>query len=235
MKCIILAAGEGIRMKPLTNDTPKPMLKIGDKPILGRILNDLPENVDEIILVVGYLKEKIIDYFGNKFGRFRIQYVIQEGKLGTYHALESCKDLIADDEKFLMMYADDLHGAENLQKCAQGSSCTILAYKAEDPRKFGVLETDSDGFITGIEEKPEHPKTDLVSIGAMVLDKDVFKYPARRHSNGEYYLTDSIEQMILAGYKFKAVNSSIWIPIGYPEDLVRAEKIINNKNENRKG
>ena len=227
MKCIILAAGEGVRMKPLTNDTPKPMLKIGNKPILERILNDLPENIDEIILVVGYLKERIIDYFGDKFGRFRIQYVVQEGKLGTYHALELCKNLIADNEKFFMMYADDLHGPENLKKCAEGNSCTILTFKAEDPRRFGVLEIDKHDFITGIEEKPENPKTDLVSIGVMVLDKDIFKYPARRHSNGEYYLTDSIEQMIEAGYKFKAINSSMWIPIGYPEDLKKAEEVLS--------
>src|SRR3989344_4229672 len=113
MKTIILAAGEGVRMKPLTNNTPKPMLKVSGKPILEHILNDLPEKVDEIILVVGYLKEQIINYFGDRFGRFKMNYVIQNGKLGTYHALELCKNLINEKEKFLLLYADDLHGSEN--------------------------------------------------------------------------------------------------------------------------
>ena len=115
MKCIILAAGEGTRMKPLTNEIPKPMLKISGKPILEHILDSLPDNIDEVILVVGYLKEKIVNYFGDEFGKFKIKYVFQEGKLGTYRALELCKDLIINDERFLMMYADDLHGIEGLK------------------------------------------------------------------------------------------------------------------------
>ena len=221
-------------MRPLTNDIPKPMLKVAGKPILEHILNDLPEQVDEIIIVVGYLKENIMDYFGDKFGssrhgggRFNIKYVAQAEKLGTFDALKLCRDLVSDGEKFLMMYADDLHGAENLKKCADSDSSAMLVYEAEDPRKFGVVEVNTEGYITGIEEKPEHPKSNLVSIGVILLDKDIFKFPARKHPNGEYYLTDSIEQMIKHGYKFKAVRSSMWIPIGYPSDLARAEEALN--------
>lgn len=102
----------------------------------------------------------------------------------------------------------------------------MLVYEANDSRKFGVLEVDSDEFIVGIEEKPENPKTNLVSTGAMVLDKNIFDFPAKQHKNGEYYLTDSIEQMLKAGYKFKAIRSSSWIPIGYPEDLKKAEEVL---------
>ena len=214
-------------MQPLTNDTPKPMLKVAGKPILEHILDDLPEQVDEIILVVGYLKEKIIDYFGDKFNRFNIQYVFQAEKLGTFNALKLCEDLVSDGEKFLMMYADDLHGAENLKKCVDSDLSAMLVYEAEDPSRFGVVEVNQEGYITGIEEKPEHPKSNLVSIGVILLDKDIFQFPARKHPNGEYYLTDSIKQMIEHGYKFKAVQSSMWIPIGYPSDLARAEEVLN--------
>lgn len=229
MKCIILAAGEGIRMQPLTFDTPKPMLKISGKPILEHIINDLPEEIDELIIVVGYLKEKIMEYFGESFGRFQIKYIIQNGKLGTFRALELCKDLINEDERFLLLYADDLHGAENLRNCIRQDSCAMLVMEAENPRKFGVVETGPDGMVTGIEEKPENPKSNLVSTGVLVLDKNIFNYPARRHPNGEYYLTDSIAQMIEAGFKFRAVRSNFWLPIGYPEDLKRAEMILNEQ------
>lgn len=211
-------------MRPLTNDTPKPMLEVAGKPILEHIFDDLPEQIDEVILVVGYLREKITGYFGSKSGRLNIQYVVQAEKLGTFDALKLCENLVNGGEKFFMMYADDLHGAENLKKCADNESLAMLVYEAENPSRFGVVEMDKEGYVSGIEEKPEHPKSNLVSIGVMLLEKDIFKFPARKHLNGEYYLTDSIEQMIEHGYKFKAVRSSMWLPIGYPEDLKKAEE-----------
>ena len=213
-------------MKPLTDNIPKPMLKIIGRPILEHILSGLPSEIDEVILVVGYLKESITNHFGNQFGRLKITYIEQDQKIGTYKALELCKDKIKDGEKFLMLYADDLHGPEGLKECVTCGQYALLIYEAENPSRFGVVETDADSMVVGVEEKPENPKTNLVSTGVMVLDKNIFNFPARQHKNGEYYLTDSIEQMIEAGYKFKAIRSSSWIPIGYPEDLAKAEKIL---------
>ncbi|KKT82717.1 MAG: Nucleotidyl transferase [Candidatus Yanofskybacteria bacterium GW2011_GWA2_44_9] len=220
-------------MRPLTENTPKPMIKVADKPLLEHILNDLPESVDEVILVVGYLKDQIISCFGDKFRKVGIKYVYQKENLGTYNALELCKDLIGDDEKFIVAYADDFHGADNFKKCSECDSCAMLVLEAEDPRKFGVVDVDESENILGIEEKPENPKTNLVSTGVLVLDSNVFKYPARRHSNGEYYVTDSIAQMIEAGHRFKAIRSNFWLPIGYPSDLEKAEQILNRKSESQ--
>ena len=213
-------------MRPLTDDTPKPMLRIFNKPILEHILSDLPLEINEVILVVGYLKENIINHLGNKFNNLKIVYIEQDRKVCTYKALELCKNLLKENERFLMLYADDLHGAEGFKECVACKDNTLLVYEADDPTRFGVVELDEGGMIVGIEEKPEKPKTNLVSTGVMVLDKNIFKFPARAHKNGEHYLTDSIEQMIMAGYNFKAIRSSSWIPIGYPEDLERAEKIL---------
>ena len=229
MKCIILAAGEGVRMRPLTNDTPKPMLKILGRAILEHILSDLPAEIGEVVLVVGYLRESIINHLGNKFGNLKITYIEQDKKMGTYKALELCKHLLKDDEKFLMLYADDLHGAEGLKECVDCGQCAMLVYEVEDPRRFGVVEIDTEGMIVGVEEKPENPKTNIVSTGVMVLDNNVFNFPPKQHKNGEYYLADSIGQMVKEGYKFKAITSSSWIPVGFPEDIEKAEKILTRK------
>lgn len=213
-------------MRPLTNDVPKPMLKISGKPILEHIMSSLPDKVDRVILVVGYLHQQIHDYFRHQLGNLKIDYIVQPERLGTYRALELCKNLLNGEEKFIVTYADDLHGAENFKKCSESDSCSILILEADDPRKYGVVELDSDGVVIGIEEKPEKPKTNLVSTGVLVLDKNIFNYPARQHPNGEYYLTDSIAQMVQAGYKFRAIKSNFWLPIGYPKDLKKAEKIL---------
>jgi len=226
MKCIILAAGEGIRMRPLTIDTPKPMLPLLGKPLLEHIIEALPEEIDEIIMVVGYLHQKIQDHFHNNFRRFKIDYVIQKEKTGTYDALELCSNLLKDNERFLLLYADDIHGRGGLEKCTRSENLCLLVAESDNPKKFGVVEIDKEGIIKGVEEKPENPKSNLVSTGVLLLDKNIFKYPARKHPNGEHYLTDSIEQMIEDGHKFSAVKSELWLPIGYPEDLKRAEEIL---------
>ncbi len=109
MRCIILAAGEGVRMRPLTLATPKPMIKVCGRPLLEHIIDALPAEVDELILVVGYLREQIRDYFGDSFKRFKINYIVQENKLGTYNALKLCEHLLRLEERFLLIYADDLH------------------------------------------------------------------------------------------------------------------------------
>ncbi len=226
MKCVILAAGEGVRMRPLTNEEPKPMLKVAGKPILEHIFDSLPSQISRVILVVGYLHQRIHDHFGHHFKNFKIDYIIQEGKLGTYHALKLCEPLLNDDEKFLMLYADDLHGKEGLKKCADSDQLCLLVSEAEDAKKFGVVEVQDDRSVKNIEEKPESPKTNLVLTGVKLLDKNIFNYPARQHSNGEYYLTDSLAQMLEAGHKIHTVKSDFWHPIGYPEDLKKAEEIL---------
>jgi len=213
-------------MQPLTFDTPKPMLKLLGMPLLEHIINELPREVDELILVVGYLGNQIVSHFGNRYRNMQITYVVQPEKLGTYNALELCRPYLTEEERFLMLYADDLHGMDGLKECvAKGDMALMVAY-VEDPRKFGVTEIDAKGQIIAIEEKPEYPKSHWVSTGVLMLTSDVFRYPARLHLTGERFVTDSIAQMIQDGYSVYAVRSHFWLPIGYPQDLARAEEIL---------
>jgi len=94
MKAVILAAGEGIRMRPLTINTPKPLLKIIGKPILEHIIDSFPNEIDEIIIVVGYLKDQIKNYFGSNWKSRKINYIFQKDKKGTAHALWLCRPLL---------------------------------------------------------------------------------------------------------------------------------------------
>ena len=96
----------------------------------------MPDEIDELILVVGYLREQIKDYFGENFSRFKVKYVVQENKLGTYNALKLCEHLLNSGEKFLLMYADDLHGPQAL-----GPVTRYITFSTNDPNNKSVEYT----------------------------------------------------------------------------------------------
>lgn len=224
MKCVILAAGEGIRMRPLTIDNPKPLLKIAGKPLIEHIIGALPSEIDELILVVGYLGEKIRNYCGDEFFGRPVTYVWQEKKLGTAYALKPC-ELHLNRERFLMLYADDLHGKNGIGECLEHDRALLIA-EHDEPRRFGVVTVNDDWTVREIVEKPESPATNLVSTGAMVLDQNIFKYEPNLHPNGEYYLTSMFDKM-LKDYKVVAVKTDHWFPVAAPADLERGEKFLS--------
>src|SRR5262249_28083308 len=114
MKVLIFAAGLGKRMQPLTFEKPKPLLEVAGKPLLERLFEILPEEIAEIILVVGYKADMIRKYFGEEWHGRPITYILQEEPLGTAHALELCRKHLAAGERFLLLFADDLYDKESL-------------------------------------------------------------------------------------------------------------------------
>ncbi|MDP3901594.1 MAG: sugar phosphate nucleotidyltransferase [bacterium] len=227
MKAIILAAGEGIRMRPLTLEKPKPLLEVTGKPLLRHIYESLPDVIDEVVLVVGYKGDLIKKHFGSEFAGKKISYVEQLEKLGTAHALGLCRPHLSEGEKFLLLYADDLQHKESMTRLLRHDNA-LLVHKVEDPRRFGVVVTNDGGKILDIEEKPKNPKTNLVAIGVYVLNYNIFKYELHEKKNGEYFLTDMIKSMIKDQDVF-AEETSFWHPIGYPEDLKKAEIILSQR------
>jgi len=226
MKAIILAAGEGRRMRPLTEATPKPLLQIQDKPLIEHVVEKLPHEVDELIIVVGYLGEMIRHYCGDNFLGRPVTYVLQSAPLGTYHAISLAKDFLKKDERFFVLHGDETQGKEGLKECLN-YPLAIIVDEVADPRPFGVVELDENGFVLSIIEKPEFPKTNLVNTGAYLLDSNIFKYPAEQHPNGEFYLPTVIGKM-LKDYPVKAIHSTGWLTASTPEDLARIEKILTN-------
>lgn len=227
MKAIIVAAGEGKRMRPLTEHKPKQLVELQGKPLMDHILASLPDEISELIIVVGYKGDQIRAWYKDAYEGKPITYVEQTERKGTWHALWLCREHIKEGEKFFFMYADDLHGREGLHECilASDKGCTMSVIEVEDPRRFGVVETDETGKVTHIEEKPEEPRSKLVSTGAFVLNADIFRYRPPIHK-GEEYLSVAIANMIANGHAFYAVPSTFWFPIGYPEDIERAEDVL---------
>ncbi|MDD4989339.1 MAG: sugar phosphate nucleotidyltransferase [Candidatus Pacebacteria bacterium] len=223
MKAIVIAAGVGKRMQPLTFTTPKPLLTVLGKSLLEHVFDALPDEITEIIVVIGYKGEMIKEKFGDSYKGKKLFYIEQKEQLGTAHALELCRHLLTKGERFLVMYADDIHDKKSIQKMLVYSRCLLLS-RAEHPERFGIVEIDKDNKIIDLVEKPENPKTNLASNGVYLLDDHVFHYKAHEHK-GEFFLSVMIEKM-LKDFPTYGVISDLWIPIGYPEDLKKAEEIL---------
>ncbi len=223
MKAIIVAAGVGKRMLPLTLETPKPLLKVLGKTLLEHVFDVLPNEISEIILIIGYKGDQIRGAFGDSYKGKKIIYIEQKEQKGTADAVELCKPLLHEGERFLVMYADDIHHKESIQKMLTYSRALLLS-RAEHPERFGVVEMDKDNRILDLVEKPEQPKSNLVSNGVYLLDYNIFKYKAHMHK-GELYLPVLVEKM-LKEFPVYGVVSDLWLPIGYPEDITAAEEIL---------
>jgi NDP-sugar pyrophosphorylase family protein len=232
MQAVILAAGEGKRMLPLTLNLPKPLLPVAGTPILERIIDALPSEITELIIVVGYKADLIQNYFGDLYKGRLITYVMQQEQKGTYHALLQVKEQLGERlyGRFLLLNADDLHGSHALSEATQNPLALIVA-EHEDPTKFGIVLKNEDGTLKDVIEKPEvfdgaaEGEIGLVSTGAMVLDEKIFKYEVKPATNGEFYLPEALRQLA-AEYPVQLVEQKEWVPIGYPEDLEKAEESL---------
>lgn len=224
MQAVILAAGKGTRMRPLTYDIPKPMLRIKGKPILEYTLAALPEEVDEVVFVVNYLGEHIQNHFGMEHGGRKIHYVLQEELNGTGGALHSCKHLLKDE--FLVINGDDLYRKEDIKAMLE-NGLSVLTYEIENPKRFGVLKVDEDGNLVDIiENKGEIKGKKLINTGTYKLNKKFFDYELVPISETEFGLPQTMMQMA-KDYPVKIVKAKEWFPIGFPEDLKDAENVID--------
>ncbi len=223
MQCVIICAGKGTRMRPLTETTPKPLIKVCGKPILQHIIEALPPEVDELVLVVGYLKEQIMDFCKEEYAGRKVSYVFQEDFAGgTGDALLCAKNILRG--KFLFMYADDIHGKDALEDVVKKDHA-MLGMRSKTPERFGVLEQNEDGSLREIVEKPEHPKSDLVNIGGFVIDTSIFQYKVPVSPSGELYVTDMLNAYA-QDHKVEIVEQTQWLPIGYPEHITEAEAVL---------
>lgn len=222
MKAVILAGGKGTRLRPYTTAFPKPLMPVGDKPILEIILRQLKSHgINEIIMAVGHLAELIMTFFGDgsKFG-VRIKYSREDEPLGTAGPLSLIKDELTDT--FLVMNGDILTtlNYSDLIKYHKrsGAIATIALNKRDVYIDFGVVELDEDSNITDYVEKPTLHY--LVSMGIYVFEPEVLKYIP---NNKKFDFPDLVKKLISAGEKVKGyIYDGYWLDIGRPEDYEKA-------------
>ncbi|ATU09261.1 bifunctional sugar-1-phosphate nucleotidylyltransferase/acetyltransferase [Methanohalophilus portucalensis] len=229
MKAVILAAGQGTRMRPLTDRRPKVMLPIGNKPILEHIIDEaMAAGIREFVIVTGYMEDCIKDYFGDGSQKnVSIDYVLQEEQNGTGHAIGCAEEYV--DDRFIVLNGDMLISSVQIKNLIDRAEDAVLTVKeVENPCNFGVVCTAGEK-VTQIVEKPENPPTNLANAGIYLFPRSIFDYIHRTPESprGEIEITDSIQMLIdsgaIVGYE---VFRDAWIDIGRPWDLLTANKHV---------
>lgn len=223
MQVVILAAGRGKRMKDLVKGIPKPMLKIKGKPILEHKINALPKEISEIVFVVGYYGEHIMNHFKRYFNGRKVTYVFQTNLNGTGGALFLARSVLKD--KFLVMMGDDLYHKKDIKKLLK-HELAVLGKEVEDPSKFGIIKINKKGHMIDVVEKPKRSKDRLASTGLYVMNKKIFDYDLVPIGGGEFGLPQTLAKMA-EKHPIKVEKATFWHAIGNPDDLIEAEKIIH--------
>lgn len=234
MKAVIPLAGKGTRLRPHTYLTPKPLLRVGGKPVMSYILDDLQElGIEEIVFVIGYLGDVVKEYMAAEYPDIRPQYVVQEVQDGTAGAVKLSEPFV--DDEMLILFVDtlfdaDLSMAKNLGPEWAG---VIWAKEVEDYQRYGVIVTDPDGAMAQIVEKPEEPISKLANIGLYYIrDRDLlFKGIDSALENppgpsGEFYLTDAFQFMVDHGSKILTAPVEGWYDCGKPETLLETNEHV---------
>lgn len=245
MKAIILSAGEGSRMRPLTLTKPKTMLPVAGKPIIQYNIESLKNSgITDILLIVRYKEEIVRNYFGDgsDFG-VNISYKTQKDFLGTANAISYAKDFIDDSIIVLNgdIILDDEIIHEIIDKYNELTPDTLmLLTEVEDPSAFGVVEIE-DGNIKSIVEKPkrEEAPSNLVNAGIYIFNDDIFDKIDKTElsERGEYEITDSVSMQIqdnktVVGHK----TSKDWVDVGRPWELIEVnEGLISELKTEIKG
>jgi UDP-N-acetylglucosamine diphosphorylase/glucosamine-1-phosphate N-acetyltransferase len=230
-QAVILAAGEGQRLRPFTLTRPKAMLTIADKPILQFVVESLvTAGIRDIICVVGYRKEQVYDYMGDgeRFGA-EITYVTQEAQLGTAHALARVKDKVA--KEFLVLPGDNLIEAGTIADFIKLKAPAMLVKRVTDPVRYGVVDTEG-GRLKGILEKPKETAGNLVNTSIYAFSRDIFHY-----TEGVLDIPDVLNNMIADGIDIKTLETGgTWLDIAYPWDVISLNSaILNNISVNLGG
>ncbi|HJJ30330.1 MAG TPA: bifunctional sugar-1-phosphate nucleotidylyltransferase/acetyltransferase [Methanocorpusculum sp.] len=224
MQCVILAAGEGSRMRPLTTSRPKVMLPLAGKPMIEHLIRNVRDTgITDIILVVGYHEEAIRSCFdnGSAFG-VSIRYVVQRKQMGTADALKTVEPFIHDT--FLMLNGDMILERSDIEKIVGLQSPVMATSTTTHPENFGVVTVENTK-ITSLEEKSLHPKSNTINAGAYLFEPDIFTILKKisPSSRGEYELTDALTDYISNG-KLTAYPLSVWMDVGYPWDMLNANE-----------
>lgn len=231
MIAVILAAGRGTRMGNLTENTPKPMLLVHGKNLIERKLEVLPEEVTKVVIVVGYLQEKITGYFGSLWNGISIEYVDQSVLSGTGGAIDLCRVQLEQEDQFLVLMGDDLYSKDDLQELILNTYSILVANQGEAGKKKGwQVFFDKKNILTEIHQDVEAETSPYINAGAYSLGKDYFTEEIHKMDNLEYSLPHTLVNLIHrkqhedVSLNVRVVVAKSWIQITSPDSIIEAEK-----------
>jgi len=235
MKAAILAAGEGIRLQPITATRPKHLIKVAGTPILGHCINALKHaGVEEAVIVVHYMADAIRQYCGDgkKFG-LKLEYAEQKALLGTGNAVSVVEPYMKGD--FLLVNGDIMFTSKSVKNVADlhlkdKPAVTMAVVPVEKPENYGIVEVENDKNVTRVVEKPkrEEAPTNLANAGIYAFSPEIFAKIKQTSATprGEWEIPDALSLLINEGRPVLAVKvpGTDWLDIGRPWDLLEANR-----------
>ena len=234
MKVIIPAAGEGSRLRPHTITKPKPILPIAGATIIDFIMTEISsiQDLEEVIFIVGYLKDQMTEYLTEKYKNIKLTFVEQKEYKCLAHALSLTKEHIKDDDKIFIILGDTIFKL-NLSNIVSKNENSLGVCEVDNPGRFGVAVLNEQGVITKLVEKPQEPISNLALTGMynIVNTKELFEaidYIIKNDikTKNEYQLTDALEYMIKNSIIFKTFKLDGWYDCGEKSTMIETNKSI---------
>lgn len=230
MKAIIPAAGIGTRLRPHTYTLPKALLYVAGKPILSHILDDVVAlGPSSVVLIVGYKGDLIEEYVRAQYPDLAVDFVVQEERRGIAHAVDMTRAVADEGEPLLIVLGDTIIRTD-LERITKSASNALGVKEVEDPRRFGVAETDGNR-ITRLVEKPAEPRSNLALVGLYWLQESRPLFEAIKYvidnditTKGEYQITDALQKMIDDGAAFAPFAIDEWFDCGKPEAMLETNR-----------
>jgi UDP-N-acetylglucosamine diphosphorylase/glucosamine-1-phosphate N-acetyltransferase len=222
MQAVILAAGEGTRMRPLTETVPKPMLPVADRPLCAHTADAaVAAGASELVFVVGYEADAVREHFGDAYRGVPVTYAVQSEQLGTAHAVGAATDHLDGD--FAVLNGDDIYDEAAIEALFEATPA-VGAYTVDDPRPYGVFSLDGDRIVD-VTEKPNDPPSNRVNVGAYGFPAEATDWfdDVEMSERGEYEITDVVERL-LAERDVRAVPVERWLGVGRPWELLAANE-----------
>jgi len=227
MKAIILAAGKGERMLPLTKIIPKPLIPVSGKPVLDRLFEAMPKEITDVIIVVLHLAEKIREHCGDNFHGRKISYV-KGSTAGNAKSFLAAKDLVKNESRFLLLQGDELPYSKDIERCLTFPSSS-LCFEMPDPWNHGIAALRPDGTIESVVEKPEASIGNLVNDGVMVLTQKIFDCKPLQGPKGESSFSSMFDQYVKKE-RVMAIKAQYGCGgFSSPADIPRVEEILRQR------
>lgn len=236
MKAVIPVAGAGTRLRPLTYTQPKPLIPVAGKAIINFIVDQLVEaGIKEFVFIIGYLGEKIKLHIENEYPDLKCDFVNQESRQGLGHAIWTARKSLIEAEEIFIVLGDTIFDVDFKKMIDLPYSCLGIA-KVDDPRKFGVVELNEDGFISKVVEKPKIPRSNLAIVGLYKIKEvntliEAIQYNIDNNIRtvGEFQLTDGLMRMLEKGVEMKSSTVNNWFDCGKKEILLETNATLLDK------